>query len=295
MKRRTWIKATLIALTLAVCSSAALAMGEETFGNAPLSAANYKDWPGILPVINHTSRVYHTWVNDNEHFYYRGDTATLNDTLEKFAEAKSEVREVVLRPGPGMTVAFDGKKQIPFGWNLHLVGGIARHLTTLKQGSKVWSPHPVLTIYAGGDLDLRRLKIPKGLTVSSLADVKQRTREGLKSEDKTVRGWTCGVLAELDSYDAESLKAIAGLLSDEDSWVQLNAATSLASFGKKAQVALPQLRVLAETGDAQLKEGAQKSMQTIAQAQDRSAAEREYRQTLNQIQRFMTQKKQSTK
>ena len=64
-----------------------------------------------MPVVNHTSRVYHTWVNGNEHFYYQGNLDALNDTLRKFAQEKA-VREVVLRPGPGMTTSFDRTKKI---------------------------------------------------------------------------------------------------------------------------------------------------------------------------------------
>jgi len=53
-------------------------LGEEHFGNAALNEANFQDWPGIMPLVNHPSRVYHSWVNGNEHFYYRGDTPALN-------------------------------------------------------------------------------------------------------------------------------------------------------------------------------------------------------------------------
>jgi hypothetical protein len=245
-----------------------------------------------MPTVNHTSRVYHVWVNGNEQFYYRGNTAALNDALAKFAESKSEVREVVLRPGPGTTTSFDRKQQISFDWNLHLVGGIARHLTTLEQGSKVWSTHPVLTIYVSKAIDLAKVEIPEGLTVTSLNEVKKRTREGLTSKDKTVRGWSCGVLAALDAYDSESLKTISEMLNDEDDWVRLNAVTSLTVFGKKAQSALPRLRVLTETENAQQKEEVQKTIRTIEQAKESSAAEREHRQGLNQIERFLNQQKQ---
>jgi HEAT repeat protein len=291
--KQTFLKgAVLAALALAACSSAAWARGQETFGNEPLNAANFNDWPGIMPVVNHPSRVYHTWVNGNEHFYYRGDAAALNDTLRKLAEAKTEVREVVLRPGPGVTHSFDRAQEIRYGWNLHLVGGIARHLTTREQGDKVWSKHPVLTIYTGGEIDLEKIEIPQGLTVVPLADLKKRTREGLKSPDKTVRGWGAGVLAALDPYDAESRDAIAGLLKDEDNWVRLNAAVTLPRFGKKAQPVLPMLREALKTDDAPLKAEVEKSIQAIEQAEDQAAAEKEHREMLDRISGFLSQRKQ---
>ena len=60
------------------------ALGFEDFGNEPLSELNYRDWPGVMPLLKLPSWVYHAWCNGSEHFYYRGDTAALNDTLRKF-------------------------------------------------------------------------------------------------------------------------------------------------------------------------------------------------------------------
>ena len=73
----------------------------------------------------------------------------------------------------------------------------------------VWPRHPVLSVYAGGEVDLEKLEFPKDLIVVSVNAVKTRTREGLKSTDKTVRGWGCGELAALDPYDDISRKAIS--------------------------------------------------------------------------------------
>lgn len=72
----------------AATAGGALALGEEDFGNKPLNAANFTDWPEIMPVVNHTSRVYHVWVNGNEYMYSAGDVAALNDTLQNLAAAK---------------------------------------------------------------------------------------------------------------------------------------------------------------------------------------------------------------
>ena len=71
----------------------------EGFGNEPIGSANYGDWPNIMAVINDTHRVYHTWVNGSEHFYFKGDTEALNAALKNFAAIKADRRTVVLRPG----------------------------------------------------------------------------------------------------------------------------------------------------------------------------------------------------
>ncbi|HTE21143.1 MAG TPA: HEAT repeat domain-containing protein [Armatimonadota bacterium] len=290
--KRSFLKTALTAaLVTALCCGVAWARGEEGFGNEPLSEANYNEWPGIMPVVNHPSRVYRMWVDGAEDFYYQGDTAALNDTLRKLAEAELEGCEVVLRPGPGLARSFSGEKTTPFGWSLHLIGGIARHLTSLDGGEKVWRKHPVLAIYVGGEVDLAKLRIPPSLTVTSVSQVKQRTREGLKSRDKTVRGWGAGVLAALDPYDPDSRKSIAALLKDPDNWVRVNAVLSIVRFGKDAQSTLPMLRAALETDDAQLKSEAEKSIRAIEQAEDRAAGARAHREMLERIDHFVAERK----
>jgi hypothetical protein len=283
--------ALLLLGTLLIGATAARALGMEDFGNAPLNDVNYQSWPGVMSTINHPSRVYHWWVNGNEKFFYEGDTAALSDVLRRFATTGTERRVVVLRPGPGETKSFDQSKTIRFHWSLHLLGGIAGHLTTLPLGEKVWSKHPVLSAYVDDTIDLEKLEVPKGITLVSLAELKQANREALKSADKTVRGWGAGVLAELDARDPASMEAIAALLKDPDDWVKLNAAGVLSMFGKPAQTALPALRELINAKDENLRQRAQESIQKIEQANADDTAEREYRRTMDRIERFLVRSK----
>ena len=152
--------AILLSVVLLNPSAKAWAMGFEDFGNEPLNALNYQDQQGIMPLLNLRSRVYHVWCNGNEYFYYRGDTAALNDALGKFAAVKAEVHEMLLRPGPRMAHSFDGKA-IPFQWDLHVVRGICRHLTTLPQGGKIWPKSPMMAVCVGGGIDLAKIEVPK--------------------------------------------------------------------------------------------------------------------------------------
>lgn len=286
MKRSMPEPALLMILALITCCGAARAAGVEDFGNAPLNAADFTDWPGIMPVLNHPGRVYHCWREGDEEFYYRGQVAALNDALAKFGAAGSPGREVVLRPGPGVTHSFDGK-QIKFGWDLHLIGGFVRHEATLHLGDQVWPTHPVLSVYVGGPMALEKIRFPAGVTVRSVTEVKRRTRAALKSRDQTVRGWASQALAALDPYDPESRDVIAGLLKDKESWVRENALHALAEFGRKAQPALPLLRAALETGDADLKAQAEKTIQAIEAAPDTTAAERAHRERLEKIERLL--------
>ena len=282
MRRSIWKGLAALAL-LAVCSVPAWALGEESFGNEPQNEGNFKEWPGVMPVVNHPSRVYHTWVNGNDQSYFRGDTGAVNELIQRLADVKTEARELVLSPGPGTTRCFDQTREVKFTAQLQLFGGIAKYVTTLEQGTKVWSRHPVLTVYTGGAVDVTKLQVPKGITVLTLTEVKQRTREGLKSGDKTVRGWGTGVLASLDPYDTESRDAIVQLLDDKDNWVRLNAAGAITLFGKKAEPALPALRRAMTSDDKQLKERAQESISRIEKAEDHPDAERAHQRQMEQI------------
>lgn len=256
----------LLALFLSIATGAEVfGLGEETFGNKPFADANFGDWPNAMPVINDTHRVYHSWVNGNENFYFRGDTEALNRALKSFAEVKAEKLTVILRPAPGSVSSFDGKQKFAFSWQLHLLGGVAKNMSTRDQGSNVWDPNPEFIIYVGGDIVLDEIAIPKNVDVLQLADLKARYEKGLKSTHLDVRGWTCGQIAALDQYDAESVKKIATMLNDDDNWVKLNAAGALGVFSAHASEAEKALRNV-KTDDAKLTERIETTLKTLRES-----------------------------
>lgn len=129
----------------------------------PLNAVNYADRPGLMPLANHSSRVYQQWVNGHEWFYYRGGTDALNDCLAKFARVGVKVHEVLLRPGPPAEAkTFDGNP-VTYDWQMELMDGISKSLTEEHLGEKIWSPYPMLTVYVTEPAGLARLRIPTGV------------------------------------------------------------------------------------------------------------------------------------
>ena len=166
-----WVVTALVVAAAFGLPANVFGLAMERKGNAPFG--DYEEWKGteIMPVINHTSRVHHTWCNGNEHFYYRGDTEALNDILHQFAAVKLEVREVVLRPGPARTRTFDDDTVVN-DWQLHLLTGLAGHDTPSGakmnlDGLYVGERNPTLTVFigGGGNVRLNKLWIPKGVTV----------------------------------------------------------------------------------------------------------------------------------
>jgi hypothetical protein len=258
----------------------------ETFGNEPLFPQNYSDWPGIMPLLEHPSRVYATWVNGNENFYYAGDIAAFNDALRSFADAELDVYEVVLRPGPGLIDSWDGDHHFEFLWHVNVMGGIARHMTGEDKGDLVWRPDPTVSLYVTDESQLDALEIPDGITLLDVGDVSKRVRSALSSTDQTVRGWGAGVLARLNPYDETNLKAIIQLLDDEEDWVRSNAVSAIRIFGQKGRAGIPALERCAESGDPALAERAEETIQLIEAAEDASEDEARHQRLLDAISEF---------
>lgn len=261
------------------------ALGTEDFGNKPLHEVEYRDWKGIMPSINHPNRVYHRWVNGGEGFYFRGNTQALNDYLRKFAVLDASIREVFIRPGPATTRTFDGNS-VPYDWELKFIGGISEFLTTLERGSNIWSKWPTVSVFIGKGIELEKIRIPEGVHVIELRELKKRHREALLSKDKTVRGWGAGKLARLDPYDKQSLENVAELLNDKDDWVRLNAVVALPAFGRKAQSMLPALRECLNTDDENLRKRVEQTIQEIENAKDTTDAEKQHSILLAEITKF---------
>jgi hypothetical protein len=131
------MKTILAVAGLLVLPAVVLALGMETFGNAPV--VRQPEWKeGVVEAVNLPSRVYSVWVNGNESFFYRGNAAALHEALRRHAAIHGDVHEVILLPGPGKTQSFQ-RKSIDFDWKLHVPSGIYKALTGQKD--------PVLTVH----------------------------------------------------------------------------------------------------------------------------------------------------
>ena len=264
-------------------------LGTEEFGNHELSEANYTTWPGILSVINDKARVYQVWVNGNERFHFKGTTASLNKALEHFSKIGGvEKHEVVFRVGPGQGASFNSVRTFVYDWDLQIYAGISAHVLRLDQGTKVWSTDPVLTVYVSDDIKLNEIVIPAGVTVIGTTQLAKRIIEGIsRSKDSTVRGLGCSQLADLSHYDLGNLQEIGKRLDDEDKWVQLNATSSIAVFGRKVKDFLPKLRDLAKNDDEDLKRSSVKAIRAIEAAGDSTEAEAKHADALARIEDFI--------
>ena len=276
----TPIRLCLIALALVASVGgpvrSAWALGEETFGNAPVNDPNYPDWPGLVPALNHTTRFYQSWVNGHEQFAGLGRADQINDLIKLYLAAGLKQPEIVLRPGPGHVQTFD-QQQLPCDWEIEIYGGISRNLTRVDEGGQVWPATPRLTIYISKRVTCQTLEIPANAVVLDLRALKERFQDAMvNSKDTPVRGWGCGGLAAIDHFDPESAKAIAARLSDENNWVRINAAGALKSFGKLATPHRAALEKAMEGADLGLKPRIEETLAAIAAAPDTTAAAKEH-------------------
>ena len=280
-----------VALALLLVSNAS-SIGMGSLGNKPFSDHNYAAWPNVMPVINDAHRVCHTWVNGNEHFYFAGDTTALNAAFQNFVAIKAGRLTIVLRPGPGKTNSFISEKSIAFNWNLHLLGGIAQYMSTRELASNIWDPSPYLHVYVGDAIKLDDLEIPEGVEVLEIADLQARYAKCLTSNDRTVRGWSCGHIARLDPYNAHSMREIVAKLNDDDDWVKLNAAGALSLFTGMADEVIEKLQGV-KSDNEQLQKRIQKSVEWLQNAPPDEAARKEYQQSLASIHAFVAKLRQT--
>ena len=262
--------------------------GEEHFGNAPVNAANYSSWPGAEVVINHPSRVYRNWVNGNENFYFRGGTEAVNEALQAFAQINVDRLVVVLRPAPASTSSFDANT-IDYHWRLHLLGGIAKHMSTRDKGDLVWDVAPHLHVHVGDSIQLDQLAIPDNVQIMQISELQARYKQALTSTYQDVRGWTCGNLLRLDRYSLESLRAVSGMLDDDVDWVKRNAALAIKGFRTKDANVIAKLEAF-RSEDASLTKAITEALETQRGLEVDDAETTRQRRLLDQIQDYVSKR-----
>ena len=105
-----------------------------------------------MRVADLPSRVYWREINGDPRFFFRGNTAGLNQALEAFAQIQGE-KEILLLPGPSDVRTLVERKPVPCDWELHAPNGSYVHFAKQEKGTQVMTKHPRLTIYvtfAGG-------------------------------------------------------------------------------------------------------------------------------------------------
>ncbi len=235
---------------LAATSTPCLGLVVLMEGNQPVSHFNDAAWPGLLAVVNDPSRVlFAEGPVTQQTAFYQGNTTALGRILQAFAAVQMEKRVVILRPGRGDGWLSSGKAS-SYDWRLKVNQGnwasVPEELSKL-----VPQALPTITVFVGGGIDLERLRIPEGITLVGVDELRERYRQGLLSREKYVRQVAVHQLAEVDPYGKQSAAAVERLLTDEK--LRKSAERALAVFQERAADP-PDVRAKYENDERRIRE-----------------------------------------
>lgn len=138
----------LLAATLLLMPSQGFGLGMEQFGSALEQGhptVEQPGWPaGMIKVVDHNSRIYSTWVNGGENFYYKANHREVLELVELFSEMRLRDHVVTIKPGPLRTKSFHGEG-IVCNVTLEYLGGIVGAMR--RAGDEAKTFEPTLVIY----------------------------------------------------------------------------------------------------------------------------------------------------
>ncbi len=155
MSAHPWKNLSCILAILVLAAAAGVppcrATGIEHVGNDPFPTGwGYSS--DLRQLVDLPTRVYWREVNGDIRFYYRGDTARLNEALFTFAALQSDLKQVVLRPGPDQAQQFNGKP-VPYQWEVHVPGGASLATAREDPGRRGNLRQPAASDRPGGRTD----------------------------------------------------------------------------------------------------------------------------------------------
>jgi hypothetical protein len=146
-------------------STVVFALGTENFGDKPIEISC--DWyDGVAVVAQSPGMIYSRWVNGGEDFYYKADTNTFNNVLQKFDAVSSPLRRLIIESGSGTAKSLQGDKEFTFDWKLDIASGIYLHMLISDNTMKKDQMYPSITLFLGsGSINIEQLNIPAGIDV----------------------------------------------------------------------------------------------------------------------------------
>ncbi len=155
-------------ITLSVVAGAhAYYLGEEQIGpdHPSQPAADQPEWPrGIVDLARQRTRVYSSWVNGNENFYFKVDAEGASTLLDLYAKAHTKDHDLLIDLEKGIAKTFKGMP-IPYNIRLHVPSDI---FLALKPDETVQ-----MTLSLGDNPDLwKHIAIPENVRVKAQKNVR---------------------------------------------------------------------------------------------------------------------------
>lgn len=131
-------------------------------------------WPqGLKELVNREGRVHGFWVNDEDVFFYAGDTQALNQFLEVYAKLPKTALTVVIHPGlKNARSPWERQdRDLPTQWSLH-TGGDS------KDGRFVTR----VDVWLGGRIRLEHVRLPANVEAASGGEIERFVAEHNKKK-----------------------------------------------------------------------------------------------------------------
>lgn len=136
---------------------------------------------GLADLVNRRDRVHGYWVNFEDVFFHRGDTAALNIFLEAYARLPKARLKVVLHPGSlKVRSPWDqADRELAADWRFY---GSLLPPDFPKNPNPDGFYHTQVDVYLGGRLKLADLKVPAGVSVESSGEIERFVSEHTKKQ-----------------------------------------------------------------------------------------------------------------
>ncbi len=140
----------LLAAVLVVlsCARSVYGLAEERIGpdrDQSFPTVEQPGWPaGMIEIVRHDSRVYSTWCNGNDNFYFKAAPDQIGQLVKLYCATRLRDHVIIIKKGKGEAKTFGGNK-IDYNVNLHDIGGIA---FLMQRKGEAETCEPTLTIFA---------------------------------------------------------------------------------------------------------------------------------------------------
>jgi len=167
---RWFVLAVLSAALAASAAQPAGALASEHPSGKKLYAAS--NWPeGLADLVNCKERVYGYFVKFWDHFYFEGDTASLNSFLRKLGEIRQPQPVVTLHPGKDRAHKLASDETFQYDWSL----------STLPEGTPVADRKTQtglsVDVWLGYGISLDDLDLPMSIEVRSGGEIEQFVKD----------------------------------------------------------------------------------------------------------------------
>ncbi|MEM8737797.1 MAG: hypothetical protein AAGG38_04875 [Planctomycetota bacterium] len=145
----------------------------------PQQVVQQPNWPeGLAELANAENRVHGFFVNWEDFFFFRGETADLNEFLTRYSMLASTKLEVVLHPGK-LEVRSPGDEQprdVVANWRLY---ARSRFLSSTLLDKAEIDPAFItrIDVWLGGEVKLADLRVPHSVSVRSGGEIEAFVRE----------------------------------------------------------------------------------------------------------------------